>query len=161
MANFKEARREALEFLRTKTGNVGTVATVDGEGQPFASPVYYVMGDGFELFFLTTQGTHKTRNIEQNNRIAFSVGVGPDYIAVMIRGKAVVIDNEEQSQILPLVVEVMDRNKGENWPVRKLDDLSGQNLVLYKLIPEKVTFLNINSSEEPKSSVDHLYHLMD
>jgi hypothetical protein len=36
-----------------------------------------------------------------------------------------------------------------------------KNLVLFKLTPEKVTFLNINSAQEPKSQTDHLYHLMD
>jgi len=161
MTNFKEASREALEFLRMKNNNVGTIATVDENGQPFASPVYYAMADGFELFFLTSKGTHKVKNLEGNDKVAFSVGTGPDYIAVMIRGRAIPANTEEMNENLPLLSEIVEKNKGENWPVRKLDDLSGQNLVLYKLVPEKVTFLNINSLEEPASSADHLYHLLD
>lgn len=160
MATFKEATREALEFLR-KGNNVGVVATVDENGQPFVSPVYYVMGSEFELFFLTTKGTHKARNIEKNNKVAFSVGTGPEYISVMIRGKATIAGSEDQNQILPIISEMMNNNKGFDWPVRKLDDLIHQNLALYKLVPEKVTFLNINSTQEPKSNSEHLYHLLD
>jgi nitroimidazol reductase NimA-like FMN-containing flavoprotein (pyridoxamine 5'-phosphate oxidase superfamily) len=160
MTYFKEATREALEFLRTKNNNVGVIATVDERGQPYASPVYYVMGQGFDLHFLTSRATHKAKNIEKNDKIAFSAGAGPEYLAVMIRGRAVVTDVGEQREIFPALAEVLGQSEGLNWPLAKLEDLAGHNLVLYKLVPESVTFLNINSSEEPKSHADHLYHLM-
>lgn len=160
MTSFKEATREALEFLRSYS-NVGTLATIDADGQPYASPVYFVMGEGFDFFFLTTQGTHKARNIRENEKVAFSVGTGPEYICVMIRGKAVLTDTAEQNQILPIISESLEKSKAFNMPIRKLDDLKSQNLVLYKVIPEKVTFLNINSTQEPKSNADYLYHLLD
>lgn len=160
MTTLKEATREALEFLRSHI-NVGTLATIDLEGQPHASPVYFVMGSEFEIFFITTKNSHKAKNISQNDRVAFSVGTGPDYIAVMIRGRAILANTAEQNQILPVILEHIEKNKGFNWPVRKLEELRDQNLVLYKINPEKVTFLNINSTQEPKSNADHLYHLMD
>jgi nitroimidazol reductase NimA-like FMN-containing flavoprotein (pyridoxamine 5'-phosphate oxidase superfamily) len=119
------------------------------------------MGGEFDLFFMTTKGTNKSKNIEANNKVAFSVGAGPEYISVMIRGEAVSVSSAEQNQVLPQIYEVMEKNKAVDWPVHKLDDFSGQNLVIYKLIPKKVTFLNINSTQEPKSNTDHLYHLMD
>lgn len=159
MSNFKEASREALEFLRTNN-KVGVIATVDSDGQPYASPVYYAMGSGFEFFFLTTKETHKAKNIFLNNKVAFSAGAGPQYIAVMIRGKAVEASTEEANQNLPILMKSVEDNKGIDWPVRKLDDLAGQNLILFKVLPEKVTFLNINSTEESKSNAEHLYHLM-
>lgn len=159
MTTYKEATREALEFLRNHS-NVGMLATVDAEGQPYVSPVYFVMGHEFEVFFMTAQNTNKAKNISHNAQVAFSVGEGPEYIAVMIRGRAKLTDSAEQNQILPLVAENFEKNKGFNWPIRKLEELKDQNLVLYKINPEKVTFLNINSSQEPKSNTDHLYHLM-
>lgn len=159
MTGFKEATREALEFLRNHS-NVGSLATVDSSGQPYVSPIYFVMGSEFDLFFLTSQGSNKAKNIKENDRVAFSVGTGPDYIAVMIRGRAVVTDTGEQNQILPVITEHFEKSKASSWPVRTLEDLRDQNLVLYKIVPEKVTFLNINSKEEPKSNADHLYHLL-
>ncbi len=160
MTNFKEATREALEFLRTQS-NVGTLATIDAEGQPYASPIFFVMGSEFEVYFMTTKNTHKAKNISHDNRVAFSVGIGPEYIAVMIRGRAILTDTAEQNQVLPLISEHLEKNKGSNWPIRKLEEFKDQNLVLYKISPEKITFLNINSTQEPKSNADHLYHLMD
>lgn len=159
MTTLKEATREALEFLRSYS-KVGVLATVDEKGQPYASSVYFVMGHEFEVFFLTTKNTNKTKNIESNNKVAFSVGTGPEYIEVMIRGKAVPTDASEQNKFLPLIADRIEENKGFSWPVRKLEELKEQNLILYKISPEEVTFLNINSSQEPKSATDHLYHLL-
>lgn len=160
MTTFKEATREALEFLRSHS-SVGMIATVDSEGQPYVSPVYFVMGKEFDFFFLTTKKTHKARNIEANDKVAFSVGTGPEYISVMIRGRAILADSTEQERFLPLISKHLEKNKGLDWPVSTLEDLKDQSLVLYKVVPEKVTFLNINSAEEPKSNANHLYHLLD
>ena len=110
MTNFKEATREALEFLRSHS-DVGMLATVDSEGQPYVSTVYFVMGSEFDLFFLTNKTTHKAKNLEANKKVAFSVGTGPEYISVMIRGKAVVPNSEEESEILPIISERIGKNK--------------------------------------------------
>ena len=159
MTNFKEAEREALEFLRSKN-DVGVVATIDGSGGPFASPVYYVMGEGFNVFFLTSKNTNKAQNLERNSKVAFSVGTGPEYASVMIRGLASSADSAEQNRVLPLFQEKMQKTNGADWPVRKLDELKEQNLALYKISPEHVTFLNLHSSQEPQSGTEHLYHLL-
>lgn len=159
MTNFKEATREALEFLRTKE-DVGSLATIDSDGQPYVSPMYFVMGNEFDFFFLTTEDTHKAKNIEKNDKVAFSVGAGPEYISVMIRGQAVLANSDERKHVLPIFKRKLDERGNHDWPIIKLDDMSGQNINLYKVIPKNVTFLNINSTEEPKSNADHLYHLM-
>lgn len=160
MSNFKQAKTEALEFLRTNN-SVGVVSTVDGNGQPFSSPVYYVMGSEFDLFFLTSGSTHKSKNISSNDKVAFTVGTGPDYISVMIRGRAKTATGDEQYRAISMIKEKAEENSWQDWPIQKLENLDSQNLVLYKIVPESVTFLNINSKEEPKSVENHLYHLMD
>jgi nitroimidazol reductase NimA-like FMN-containing flavoprotein (pyridoxamine 5'-phosphate oxidase superfamily) len=160
MTDFATAKMEALKFLRTDN-SVGMIATIDSQGQPFLSPVYYIMGSEFDLFFLTTTDTHKSRNISANNRVAFSVGVGPEYVSVMIRGKASLATSEEEDRALTFMKEKMEANKAFGSPLEKLEDFGGQNLVVYKITPEKVTFLNLNSSQEPQSVENHLYHLMD
>lgn len=158
MTSFKQAKQEALEFLRSH--NVGVLATVNTDRQPFASPVYYHCREEFTIFFLTTRNTHKSLNIKENDKVAFSVGTGPEYISVMIRGRASIADSEEQNLVLPNLMEKPDEENGFDWPMRKLEDFKEQNLVLYKITPEEVTFLNINSKQEPKSAADHLYHLI-
>lgn len=159
MTNLKEATREALEFLRTEN-KVGMVATVDQNSQPYLSPVYYIMdGDGFGLYFLTTNNTHKSKNIENNSKIAFTVGAGPRYKSVMIRGTAQRSNVSDEERIVSLLVKRIDDVEKLNWPLQKLDDLKDQNIILYKVNPEKVTFLNLDSSEE--ASGDHLFHLVN
>ncbi len=146
--------------MRTRTC-VGMVATIGAHAQPYLSPVYYAMGNDFEVYFLTGKNTHKAENIELNNKVAFSVGTGPEYISVMIRGTASIPGSEEEERAFARLKDIFEKNDVKNWPLRTLDDLKDQNLVLYKITPEKVTFLNMNSTEEPKTHADHLYHLVD
>jgi nitroimidazol reductase NimA-like FMN-containing flavoprotein (pyridoxamine 5'-phosphate oxidase superfamily) len=160
MTDFKEAKTEALKFLRTDN-SVGMVATIDSNGQPFLSPVYYAMGSEFDLFFVTAVTTHKARNISINDKVAFSVGSGPEYISVMIRGRASVAKSDEADRAFTILKEKITENKKGDSPLEKMEDLKEQNLIVYKITPERVTFLNINSSQEPKSAGDHLYHLMN
>ncbi len=158
MASYKQAKQEALEFLRSH--NVGVLATVDSSGQPFVSPIYYHSGEEFTMFFITARNTHKALNIKHNSRVAFTVGFGPEYISVMIRGKISASSSDEENQVLPNLIEKPDKGNGFDWPVRKLEDFKEQNMALYKIVPDEVTFLNINSKQEPKSTSDHLYHLI-
>lgn len=159
MSSHQIAEREALEFFRRE--NVGVLATVDSNNTPFASPVYYFPGEEFSFYFMTTKETHKSKNITSNPNAAFSVGVGPEYLSLSLRGTISSTNTEEQNRILPVIGEKLEKLNGAGWPVRRLDDLKGEKLVVYKFTPQKVTFLNMNSKDEPQSNADHLYHLLD
>ncbi|MEK7177071.1 MAG: pyridoxamine 5'-phosphate oxidase family protein [Patescibacteria group bacterium] len=152
------AKQNALEYLRAH--DVGVVATIDTEGQPFVSPVYYAAGANFGIFFLTTSGTRKSQNIMNNERVAFSVGSGPEYIAVTIRGKAILAEGNEYDKGLALIKDKAENNSMLNWPIKRLDELKKHQLYLYKIEPKEVTFLNIDSSDEPESIADYLYELL-
>ena len=152
------ATRNALEFLRAQ--NVGVIATVNIDGQPFVSPVYYAAGDDFNIFFLTTSGTHKSQNIMDNDKVAFSVGTGPEYISVSIRGNAKLAEGTEYDKGLALITDKAEKNSMANWPIKKIDELKKHQLYLYKIEPREVTFLNINSPEEPESIADHFHNLL-
>lgn len=156
---FTEEKREALEFLRTKN-SVGTLATVDGSNQPFVSPVYYVMGNDFDFYFFTTKASNKAKNIGDGAKVAFCVGAGPEYISVMIRGLAVPATFEECQLILPRFAEKAHTFNTKQWPIETLEDLKHAGLVFYKVNAENVTFLNINSTQEPNTNTDHLYHIV-
>ena len=73
-------------------GMFAHVGTADGRRMPHVTPVAYVF-DGHSVYFQTSVGSKKVRNIQQNPRIAFLIDVrDPDDLmknkAVLITGRA-------------------------------------------------------------------------
>lgn len=158
MTDKKIVTRNALEFLRTH--DVGVVASVGGKGQPFVSPVYYAEVGDFNILFLTTSGTKKSQNIMENDKVAFAVGFGPEYTSVTIRGRAKLASEDEYGGWLAIIKDKAALHNIDNWPIRKLDELKRHHIYLYKIEPEEVTFLNIDSKVEMESLSDHLHTLV-
>ena len=150
-------RRNALEFLRNI--DVGVVATVDENGQPYVSPVYYAEGGDFEIYFFATSASRKSQNIMKNSKVAFSAGTGPEHICVTVRGIAKLVEGHEYDRGSFLITQKAEKNSMDNWPIRKVEELKRHYPYLYKIEPQEVTFLNIDSSKEPSSIADHFHQI--
>jgi hypothetical protein len=61
---------------------------------------------------------------------------------------------------MALITDKAEKSTMSNWPIKKIDELNKHPLYLYKIEPKEVTFLNINSSEEPSSTTDHFQELL-
>ena len=74
---------------------IGQISTVDPDGTPHTTPVFYVMLDG-EIYFGTQRPRKKFRNIEKNNKVCFSIDTpDPPYKGVVVQGIAEVTDDAE------------------------------------------------------------------
>ena len=77
---------------RLQTGEVGWITTVDGGGQPQASPVWFVW-DEAAIHVATRPDAAKVRNVARNRRVAFHLdGAQPGDIVVTLEGTATVTD---------------------------------------------------------------------
>ncbi len=158
MITKQEAHKSAVEFLNNH--QVGTVSTADLGGQPFSSAVYYAVKDDLTVYFLTSHSTHKHQNIAKNNRVAFTVGFGPEYIAVELRGRAVAVEGLELDVAAAMMIKVQLQVPMVRWPVERIEALKKGGLVMYKIIPEQATFLNLNSDEHVESLADYIYQII-
>jgi len=64
-------RKHLQEFLEDR--KLLTIATVDSEGNPWASNVYYSIDDDLNIFFVSPPDTNHSQHIERDPRVSFSV----------------------------------------------------------------------------------------
>lgn len=109
----RETSREGAEGI-LKAGRVGTLSTVDKEGQPYGVPLNYVYYKDAIYFHSALEG-HKLDNINFNNNVCFSVygrdEILPDkfstrYESVVAFGKARVVDGQEKREALVEFINV-------------------------------------------------------
>lgn len=102
---------EAKEILNKY--DVGTLSTVDEEGQPYGIPVNYVYMEDKIYFHCALEG-YKLDNIKANNKVCFSVFGGNEiipqrftttYESVLVFGKAEVADEAEKLEALKYIIE--------------------------------------------------------
>ena len=158
MITKQEARENALKFLDNNP--VGVIATSDSSGQPFASAVYYAVKNDFTIYFLTSHSTHKHSNIVQNNKVGFTVGIGPQYTSVELRGQAVIVSGAELDEASSLLVKVQLRVPMVKWPLERIEALKKGGLELYKIIPEQATYMNLDSDEQIDSLSNFVYQIV-
>jgi PPOX class probable F420-dependent enzyme len=111
--------------------NFATVATLDPDGRPHTSVVWYVR-DGDDLLFSSTGRRRKVKNLQRDPRIAVSVFDRENpYHAVDIRGTATLAVDEAKE----LPVRLSQRYLGEDPPPEPDDVVR----YVVRVTPEKVT----------------------
>ncbi|WP_034328864.1 pyridoxamine 5'-phosphate oxidase family protein [Alkaliphilus transvaalensis] len=108
----RQISHEEAEAILVKEG-VGILSTVDEMGQPYGVPVNYVYANKAIYFHCALEG-HKLNNIKKNNRVSFTVygdheviskDFSTNYESVVTFGKAEVVDQEEKTEVLRLIIE--------------------------------------------------------
>jgi PPOX class probable F420-dependent enzyme len=73
---------------------IGRLSTVDPDGTPQTTPVFYALMDG-EVYIGTQRGRKKFRNIQNNPKVCFTVDKETSpYKGIMIQGNAEIIEND-------------------------------------------------------------------
>jgi len=112
---------------------MAVIATVDGEGQPSTSTIFYVLARKDVLHFMTKAQTIKSANLKSNSKVALSIVDKKEPVAVNLVGSAVeVTDPSERDEIITSVSKVASDNLQDLAPIVKLDRGGFQ---VYKLTP--------------------------
>ena len=111
--------------------NFATVATLDADGSPHTSVVWFLR-DGDDLLFSTKADRVKARNLARDPRVALSVyELDNPYSAVDVRGTAELIVDEDKS----LPERVSMKYLGEPPPPEPAEDVR----YIVRITPRKVT----------------------
>lgn len=149
MLTREEYRKDALAFLWENTTAV--IATSFND-EPKASTVYFWVDNEFTFYFVTKRNTSKYINIEMNPRAAIVVGTGPEHITVQAHGNAEIItDDEDRQEILDILTNIRTKENIQIWPIEEMEKFKDRNYVVFKIIPDNVTFMNLDSSKHPNS----------
>jgi PPOX class probable F420-dependent enzyme len=125
-ATFDEDVRRILDGK-----NFATVATLDANGSPHTSVVWFLR-DGDHLLFSTKVNRVKARNIARDPRVALSVfELDNPYSSVDVRGTAELILDEGKA----LPQQVSMKYLGEPPP----PEPAGDERYIVRITPEKIT----------------------
>jgi general stress protein 26 len=106
------------------------LATIDGN-QPRVRPVSPVRTDGFIVYVANLKSYGKTADIEKNPRVELCY-LDEDHNQVRITGETVVVTNRE------LLEEIWNSNRLLQHYLGSIDN---PELIVYKIIPDKVRFM--------------------
>lgn len=150
-------RKEALDFL--KNNNTCVIATTSKDS-PFASTVYYIVDDSFTFYFATQMNTKKYMNLERNGKVAMVIGTGPKHISVNVRGKAELVAGQERTAVFERLLMLMFHGHVKNWPVRDMAKVHKSEMVVFKIMPEEIAFMNFDDENYAASMSDHYLTIM-
>jgi general stress protein 26 len=91
-------RAKIVSFLSKHP--VGVLATVDPQGDPHASALYFSVDKSLHITFTTKQDTHKYKNISKHSTVVLVVFEAESQTTVEITGKAVEVTDPEEQQAI-------------------------------------------------------------
>ncbi len=91
-----EERQKIIGFLSSHP--VGVLASVDADGNPHASTIYFAVDDELNITFTTKQNTQKHKNIMINNSVMIVSFDAASQASVQASGAAKKVTNPEEVQ---------------------------------------------------------------
>lgn len=115
--------------------NFAVVATVNADGGPQSSVVWYKREDD-TVVFSTTAGRRKARNLARDPRVSVTVfDLADPYRSVEIRGTAELVPDDARA----LPYELSHRYLGTDPP----QDDAGTARLIVRVVPEKVVVFTV------------------
>lgn len=156
MITKEEAVKEALAYMENE--ETGVLATVSPSGQPFASTVYYAFKEDFSVYFIVSHNSAKYKNLMATPLAALTVGAGPAYREVNLRGSVEFINDPKQREFILAAISDRVASHMVEWPVFNVQTLRSGGTALCKLTPEAVTYLDLETKNEGDFT-KHIYQL--
>ncbi len=124
------------EFLQAR--NRAVIATVDEEGQPSTSTIFYILTKRHELYFMTKSQTAKYKNIKKNYKVALTVVDNEKPQAVNVNGVAAeMVETSERDEILKQLIKLSYESLHDYAPIIKLHR---GGFAVFKIVPHKAVF---------------------
>lgn len=121
------------EFVKAQAKAV--IATVDAEGQPSTSVIFYVLDKNDEFHFITKSQTTKFENLKLNNKSAVTVVDSEKPIAVNMTG--IVVEVTDQKIRDTMMQEVFQLSYSELHDYAPIIKLHKGSFTVMKFIPSQ------------------------
>jgi uncharacterized protein YhbP (UPF0306 family) len=154
MRKYNALEQDAFDFLKD---NYAAVIATCLDGRPHATTVYYDIDEDFNFFYLTKRNTQKNIQTAFNPKVALVVGTGPERITVQVRGTASILEGEDKTEGLKRMTARYSDKGIEDLPTKTMQTLKGEHFVAFKIVPDELIFMNMDSKWYP-NSVSTSYH---
>jgi len=92
----QEERSKIVDFFDSHP--IGVLATVDADGNPHASAIYFSIDSDMNVTFTTKRDTYKRENIAHNNTVMLVAYDSESQTAAQVKGKAIEVTDPELAQ---------------------------------------------------------------
>jgi len=115
-----DRQQRAYDFL--SHNNSGVLATVDPNGEPHGTVIYYAIEKDFNISFLTRTGTKKYDNLVRNNHLVLVVFEAASQTVAQVIGKAVEITGGYDINTIASAIfkSSLETRKDKTPPIAKL-----------------------------------------
>lgn len=140
-----------LNFLETH--GMAVLSSVNAKGLPDAAPIYFIIKDNFDIFFITSTQTKKYVNLSAQKHIILTITDEKTKETAQVTGK-VVEEKELLNEIFALLKERL--SKEDPSPVIPLMENSGQKTV-FKIMPTEIQMRRYgkNGMEEQRITINN------
>lgn len=131
-----ETKRRIYNFLRNHP--IGVLSTVDEDGGPRATVIYFSVDEDFVITFVTKKETKKHQNLQHDTRSMLVTYEATDQVTAQVSGHASVIeDTDEAHKAFSDMVKIShERSRaGTPPPITKLE---AGDYVAYQLVPHEI-----------------------
>lgn len=117
-----DEQKQALIYDFLHQNRAGVLTSVDPNGDPHGSVIYFTVNQQFEVRFLTKSRTKKYENIKHNNRVMLVVFEPQSQTVAQVLGKAYEIEdsNELNSVAAAISITSIRTSDGGIPPISKL-----------------------------------------
>lgn len=137
------SKKEALDFLNKH--NVGVLATVTKQGEPYATAVYFLIDDSFNVCFVTKSKTQKAQNLENKNLAMLLVY--DDQTTVQLAGKVTKIT--DVLEVNRLYTKIIYMSVGDDWVgLPPQTNIKAGDYVAYSLKPRLARVAAYNKDKD-------------
>lgn len=155
-ASDSEKNKRIYDFLSTHS--IGVLSTVDPDGEPHSSVVYYAVSDNFEITFTTKKKTKKSSNLSNNNHAMFIVYDAESQITVQITAIAQdLTGSPELPEIFRATIEASMNTSDAGIP--PISKLAAGDYTAFRLQPAQIR-MAVFSRPDP-GGYDELFETID
>ena len=157
-ADRDESEKRIRDFLQLHP--IGVLATIDPDGNPHASVIYFSIRADGTLLFTTKSRTKKSDNLDLNNHVMLIIYESPTQTSVQITGLAQLVADKKvaQDSFDAMFETAAITSMYGTPPISKLD--SG-NYVAYRIIPSQMrmtVYMQLGrSGSDLSETIDYIF----
>jgi general stress protein 26 len=139
-----DTQKNFLKFLKSK--NIAAISTVSPDNQPMSATIYYIIDDDFTFYFMS-KDTHKTRNIQTNNKVALLISRENAPISAQIHGIA---DQIQGNSHFDMKRDELIQSLLHNPFSPPIFEVKGDDIFIYKITPTWMRWLDLTDKSDNK-----------
>lgn len=153
-----EDRSKIVDFLYSHP--VGVLATVDENGNPDASTIFFSVTKELQVTFTTKRDTRKHSNISRHSKVILVVYDAESQSAVQVRGTAQEETDEIQAQEIYRGTLRASQQTGEDT-VPPIAKIAAGPFVAYRIAAETISLAEYGWGDNFKKAMEHANDAID